>query len=128
MSNDIADNVNIVTQGEKAEFPIYLDNRLDGRPFDLTNFDEFTLKLPLVSGSNDYLSITQSANANGSSVVKTTPNECGRLDVTLGAADTQNLNPEFNQDMFLELNNSGTPNPKRIKLERALHVNDFPAD
>lgn len=107
----------IITRGEKAVFDIYVKTL--GRPFDLTNFNQFKLGLEKEDGST--LTITHTANANGSQIVKVSPDVLGHLQVTLGSVDTALLKVAFGQDMDLELNHT-TPNPKRRRLHKSLNV------
>lgn len=113
------EKVIIITRGEKAIFDIYLLNV--GRPFDLTNFNQFKLGLEKEDGT--VLTITHTANGNGSQIEKQSPDAVGHLKVTLGAVDTKLLKVGFGQDMDLELNHT-TPNPKRRRLHKQLNVED----
>jgi len=111
-----------ITKGEKAVFDIKLRDEL-GDPYDLTNFDQFTVCLPKGSGSS--LEITEVQNANGSVVAKITGKTYQGLTVTVGADDTSELEEEQRLSISVELDNAATPNPKRIVLKNALNVEAF---
>lgn len=117
------ENIIIITQGEYAEFDIFLEKESGlPRPIDLTDYDLFTLCLPTESG--DCLNISQTENANGSSVVKVSPDVLGQLHVTLGPVDSAALKCGFGQDMDLEWDISGEDKPKRKRLDKALNVSE----
>lgn len=113
----------IITQGEIATFDIFLE-KASGlpRPIDLTNFDTFKVCLPLETG--DFLVLTEVANANGSVVAKVSPDTNGQINVIVNSVDTALLKVGFGQDIDIEWDNSGTPNTKRKKLQKALNVED----
>lgn len=113
----------IITKGEKAEFDLFLEKKTLPRCFDLTNFDEFKLCFPTMSGTP--LEITHVVNVNGSSVDKVAPDLLGQIKVILGTVDTLKLKADFAQDIDLEWDNSITPNPKRKRLHKILNVDDF---
>jgi len=107
-----------IVQGENSTFDIKLRDS-EGDPFDLTNFDEYTVCLPLTSGT---LSLTQVANANGSLIALSGNALLGKLNVSVNSVDTTLLKVADRQDIGLELNNNGTPNPRRQKFAGVLNV------
>jgi hypothetical protein len=116
------ESVIIITRGEKVEFDIFLEKTTLPRPFDLTNFDLFKVVLPTSSGTP--LVLTETINANGSIVEKITPDVLGHLKVTIFPEDSALLEPAFGQDIDLEWDNDASPNTKRKRLHKVLHVED----
>ena len=111
----------VITQGEKAEFDIFLKNE-NGRPFDLTAFNTFKVVLDK-DGTN--LTLTQVANGNGSVVAKISPDVLGNLRVTVGPTDSNTLKLGELTNLGIELDNSSTPNKKRLIIEKGLLVQPF---
>lgn len=116
MSEEVKEKI-IITKGEKAVFSVYLMS--NGRPFDLTSFDEFKI---CIDGDADVIEVSQTANAAGSVVEKVSPDVLGHLKVTLFPVDTLNLREGFGQDADIEIDNSSSPAPKRRRLHKALNV------
>lgn len=110
-----------ITQGEKAEFEIFLKNE-NGRPLDLTGFDKF---LVCLQTDGTALSITETINANGSIVEKVAPDVLGILKVTVAPTDSDTLRLAELTDIGLELDNVATPNKKRLIIEKGLLVQAF---
>lgn len=111
----------VITQGEKAEFDVFLKNE-NGRPFDLTAFNTFIVCLHKDGAT---LSITQAANVNGSVVSKIAPDVLGNLRVVVGPVDSESLKVGDLTDIGIELDNSVTPNKKRLIIEKGLLVQPF---
>jgi len=111
----------VITQGEKAEFDVFLKNE-NGRPFDLTSFNTF--KVCLDTGGVS-LTVTQVANGNGSVVSKVSPDVLGNLRVVVGPVDCETLKVGDLTDIGIELDNSVTPNKKRLIIEKGLLVKPF---
>ena len=117
------DQIIIITQGEKAEFDIFLEKEnAFPRSVDLTNFTKFAAHFP---GSASPVSITETPNANGSKIEKVSPDLLGQLKVTLEPADTALLNEGFGQDICIEWDTVAEDNPKRKRLHKALNVEEF---
>jgi hypothetical protein len=109
-----------VIKGEDLVFHIYLYDEA-GRPFDLAPYNAFEVALP---GSTATVSITQTASS-GSVVAKQSPDELGALTVTIKADKTALLKASDRlQDVDLELNNTGTPAPRRQRFSGVLLVRD----
>lgn len=121
MSSCDTEEIIIITQGEIANFDIFLE-KASGFPraIDLTNFDKFKVCLPLESGS--YLILTQVANANGSVVTKVSPDTNGQLNVIVNSVDTALLKANFAQDIDIEWDNATVANTKRKKIQKVLNV------
>lgn len=110
-----------ITVGEKAQFEIKLRD-IYGDPYDLSGFDKFKVCIPVGQGSG--LTVSETPNANGSVVAKITGKTYQGLNVTLAAADTTGLEVEDRLYIDIELDNAGTPNPKRQRFKNALNVDD----
>lgn len=107
----------VITTGEDAEFDIYLTNT-QGRPIDLTAYDEFKFCVPTDAG---ILTLTNVANANGSIIEKVAPDVLGHLKVTIDRLDTANLSQVYGQDFDIEWGITGGDR-KRKKVAKALNV------
>lgn len=112
-----------ITRGENKVFTIRIKDQ-DGDAFDLTNFDEFDVCMPLPGGSK--LTISEVANGNGSVVAILGAAINGKLQVTVNNADTTSLNVDERQDIGVILNNAATPNPKPKNGEGVLNVRPNP--
>ena len=114
----------IVTRGEKAEFDIFLEKEnAFPRPVDLTNYEKFAAHF--IKEDGDCLSVTEVANANGSSIQKVSPDLLGQLKVILGPNDTSFLKVGYAQDIDIEWDTAAEDSPKRKRLHKALNVEDF---
>ena len=112
-----------ITRGENKVFTIKIKDQ-DGDAFDLTNFDEFDVCLPLEGGTK--LTISEVANANGSVVAILGAAVNGKLQVTVNNVDTSLLKVADRQDIGVVLNNAATPNPKPKNGEGVLNVKANP--
>jgi hypothetical protein len=124
--NCVNEDIIIVTHGEKAEFSLFLEKNTLPRPYDLTNFDKF--KATFLKSDETYLTITETDNANGSSIKKVSPDVLGQLDVILGPDDATALMPEYNLDIDLEWDKASTPNKKRKRVHKILNVEESKID
>lgn len=108
-------------QGERVVFALFLQDD-DGHPFDLTSFNQFSLSLPKTDGS--ILTITQAGVDPASKIIlfPGTDAEVGKLEVTISQTDTVLLKIAEKQDIQLLLNNSGTPNPRKVIFADVLDV------
>lgn len=111
-----------ITRGENKVFTIKVKDQ-DGDAFDLTDFDEFDVCLPLESGK---LTISEAPNPNGSVVAILGAAINGKLQVTVNNVDTNTLKVADRQDIGVVLNNSATPNPKPKNGEGVLNVKPNP--
>ena len=115
----------IITRGERAEFDIFLEKKTLPRSMDLSGFDKFKV---CFDGDIEPFTISEIANANGSIVTPIAGGIYGQLKVTLEPADTLKLKAQFGQDLDIECDNAATPNPKRKRLKKVLHVEDSICD
>jgi len=97
-----------ITRGENKTFTITIRDQ-DGDPFDLTNFDQYKVCLPLTA---THLDITEIANANGSVTTLLGSAVLGKIQVYVNYVDTALLKIGERQDIGVLLNNSTTPNPR----------------
>lgn len=107
-----------IIQGENAVFTIKLRDEA-GDPFDLTPYDKFKVCLPTPSGA---VTISEIANANGSIVTVDGISELGKLKVQVKAADSLQLTVDERMNIDLELDNAGTPDPRKARFENVLTV------
>jgi len=115
----MSDKVTII-QGENAVFTIKLRDS-EGDPIDLTPYDKYKVCLP-TDTSGGSLDVSEVANGNGSIVTVDGDNLLGKLQIQIKAADTLSLLEEERMSIDLELDNAGTPAPKRAKFQNVLTV------
>jgi len=112
-----------ITRGENKVFTIRAKDK-NGDAFDLTNFDQVKVCLPLEGDSK--LEVTEVANANGSVAEIQTPLSDGKIQVTLNYVDSETLKVADGQNIGVILNNAATPNPKPQNGEGVLNVKPNP--
>lgn len=123
----MSDDKKIVTidQGEDKPFNIYLYGA-DGRPFDLTGYDKFTLSLPAKQQSmQNGILITETVSTNGSIITCATPT-LGVLAVLIKRLDSVAVKSGGNQDGYLQIENTVAVTRKRIKLPGMFNVEETP--
>lgn len=116
----MADKVTVI-QGENIVFTIKLRDS-EGDPFSLASFNKYKVCLPGADGTP--IEVTEVANANGSIVTVDGNNILGRLQVQLTAVDTALLLVEERTDIDLEIDNAGSPAPRKAKFRNVLTVLD----
>ena len=110
-----------INRGSDKQFNIKLFDQ-DGNPFNLTNYVQFQICIK-ISASNT-LTISETANANGSTVDKDTPNELGRLLVDIKAADVATLRVMEGQDIDLKIAKAAGAEPRTFHFNNVLNVFD----
>lgn len=109
-----------ITRGEKKTFTIKIRDQ-NGDAFDLTNFPNYKVCLPLMEGTNK-LEITNVANANGSIVSLLGAATQGKLQVVVGFVDTDLLQEGEGQDIGVVLNTVAEDDPRPKNGSGVLNV------
>jgi hypothetical protein len=111
-----------IIKGEKKDFVIII-SAPGGARFDFTAYDQYKVCLPASTGN---LELTQTPNANGSSVVLNGSPDKGELLVTVNPADSETLKIGKHQEINVEVSSS-TDNTliKRWIIDDSLEVVDF---
>ena len=109
-----------IRQGETSTFKIALRDE-NGLPFDLTNFDLFSVCL--LKADDSYLEFDE--DDDPSSADKSSVDETGVIEVTIGDTDSAGLYTGKAIDLFLEIDNDATPNKKRFVFPNAVIVEEY---
>ena len=116
IKNDLID----VNKGSSLETEFHFFTE-EGKAFDLTDYTVFCWSVKAKAVTGGVLTITQAPNANGSSIVKQTPNELGVLLLTLGKDDVALLDERENQEVFVKIEKA-SGEAKTFRYDDVLNV------